>query len=88
MKPTCIFNLGRVARYLSQYKDARNHFEEARALYQKTGYVVGEANCLKSLGDIALELSSFQDVRTVLTKRCRYISKWEISLDKLIAFSA
>ena len=44
-------------------KAARQRYEAALALYRKVGDVLGEANCIKSLGDIALRRSDHEAAR-------------------------
>ena len=44
----------------SDHEGARQRYEQALPLYQKVGDVLGEANCIRSLGDIALERSDHE----------------------------
>ena len=47
----------------SDHDSARQRYEAALPLYQKVGDVLGEANCIKSLGDIALARSDHEGAR-------------------------
>ena len=55
--PPPIFGLASIARGRSDHETAVKRFEEALALYRRIGGVLGEANCIHSLGDIALRRS-------------------------------
>jgi tetratricopeptide (TPR) repeat protein len=47
----------------SDHDGARECYEQALLLYQRVGDVLGEANCIKSLGDIALARSDHDGAR-------------------------
>ena len=51
-------------RQRSDHDTARTHYETARPLYQRVGYLLGEANCIEGLGDIALGRSDHDTART------------------------
>ncbi|MDI3289457.1 tetratricopeptide repeat protein [Polyangium sp. 15x6] len=48
-----LFWLGQSAYGRSDHDAARTRYEEARTLYRTVGAVLGEANCIQRLGDIA-----------------------------------
>ena len=48
----------------SDHDTARTHYEAARPLYQRVGSLLGEANCIQGLGDIALGRSDHDTART------------------------
>ena len=45
----------------SEHEEARARFDEARPLYQRVGSVLAEANCIRSLGDIAMRRSEHEE---------------------------
>jgi tetratricopeptide (TPR) repeat protein len=47
----------------SQHDEARARYEEALPLFRQIGSVLGEANCIQSLGDIALRRSQHDEAR-------------------------
>ena len=47
----------------SDHEGARERYEAALPLYRQVGAVLGEANCIRSLGDIALERSDHEGAR-------------------------
>jgi tetratricopeptide (TPR) repeat protein len=47
----------------SDHDTARAAYEQARPLYEQVGAVVGQANCIKGLGDIALRRSDHDAAR-------------------------
>jgi tetratricopeptide (TPR) repeat protein len=46
-----------MALFHSDFQDARDRYREALSLYRKVGDVLGEANVLQRLGDLAQALS-------------------------------
>jgi tetratricopeptide (TPR) repeat protein len=48
-----------VAWARKDYDRARSRYEEAMPLYRRVGGVMGEANCLQGLGDIALRQKKY-----------------------------
>jgi tetratricopeptide (TPR) repeat protein len=59
----CIWCLGDITLYRSDYDGARLRYETALPLYQKIGNVRGEAHCIFQLGQIALYRSDLQGAR-------------------------
>ncbi len=57
-----LYYLGFFQSMLS-YETAAEHLQKALPLYRRVGSVQGEANCIKSLGDIALERSQPEEAR-------------------------
>ena len=59
--PWLISNLkmfqGDVERMQAQYDAAKIHYEQALSLYKGIGSKLGEANCLRSLGDLSFRIS-------------------------------
>jgi len=49
-------------------RQARAMYEKAQPLYQKVGDVQGEANCIRSLGDVALMRSEYEQARAMYEK--------------------
>jgi tetratricopeptide (TPR) repeat protein len=47
----------------SDLDGARAWFEQALPLYQRAGSVLGEANCIRSLGNIARDRSDHDEAR-------------------------
>jgi tetratricopeptide (TPR) repeat protein len=45
----------------SEHEEARRRYEEALSLYRRVGDVLGEANCMRSLGDIALRRAEHEE---------------------------
>ena len=54
---------GMVASARSDHDGARERYEAALPLYRRVGSVLGEANCIQSLGDIARERSDHDGAR-------------------------
>ncbi|MDF3062716.1 MAG: hypothetical protein K0S06_2825 [Microvirga sp.] len=52
-KANCIQGIGLLARFRSDLNTARERLDEALPLYRNVGAVMGEANCLLILGDLA-----------------------------------
>ena len=52
-----------VLRWRNDYERAIEALLESLKLYQQTGNVLGEANCIRSLGDIALQRSQHDEAR-------------------------
>jgi tetratricopeptide (TPR) repeat protein len=59
-----LFDQALLARTRSNLDTARTLFERAVELYQQVGGVVGEANSILSLGDVAYEQSDYDTART------------------------
>ena len=60
---------------------ARERYEEALPLYRRVGDVLGEANCIQSLGDIALAtLGPRRGPRSDMRRRCRSTDASAMSL--------
>ena len=49
--------------YLSRMLEARERYEEAQPIYHEIGERLGEANCIKSLGDVHLQLAEYRQAR-------------------------
>jgi tetratricopeptide (TPR) repeat protein len=49
-----LYRIGLVAYGRTEYDTAQARYQEAQPLYEQTGNLVGQANCIKGLGDIAL----------------------------------
>ncbi len=47
----------------SDHEGARRLFDEARPMFRQVGAILGEANCIKSLGNIALARSDHEGAR-------------------------
>lgn len=47
----------------SDYETVRSRYEQAEPLYRQVGDVLGEANCIWSLGDLALRHSDHETAR-------------------------
>ena len=56
--------LASACRLLGDHAEAETALAEARALYRRVGSVLGEANCIQRLGDIALRRSDHDAART------------------------
>jgi tetratricopeptide (TPR) repeat protein len=48
----------------SDHDTGRDHYERAMPLYQQVGSVLGEANCIQGLGDIARACSDHDTARS------------------------
>ena len=57
------YRLGDVHRMLAEYAQARERYEEARALYAATGDRLGEANCIQALGDVHRMVAEYAAAR-------------------------
>ncbi len=57
-----LYYLGLV-QYMLSYDTAAEHLQKALPLYRRIGAVLGEANCIRSLGDIALARSQHEEAR-------------------------
>lgn len=57
------YYLGIAFRGQSETARAESSFEKAKKLYREVGAVLGEANCIRSLGDIALARSKHDEAR-------------------------
>jgi tetratricopeptide (TPR) repeat protein len=55
--------LGDALRWLSEYGSAVARLEEGLSLYRAVGNMLGEANCIQSLGEIALRRSDHAEAR-------------------------
>lgn len=55
--------IGNVALYRSAPEVARPPFETALLLYRQNGNVLGEANCLHGLGEVASRLSDYKEAK-------------------------
>ncbi len=60
---TLHYALGGPLRWIPDYETAVSHLEKAIVLYRQVGDVLGEANCIWSLGDIALARSKHGEAR-------------------------
>jgi tetratricopeptide (TPR) repeat protein len=59
-----LFYLADVLKWKPAYEQAVNVLFEALRLYQQVGDIQGEVNCIKRLGDIALERSQYEEARS------------------------
>ena len=58
----------------SDHDGARERYEAALPLYRRVGDVLGEANCIQSLGDIALGARTTTARASATRRRCRSIA--------------
>ncbi|WP_414654226.1 tetratricopeptide repeat protein, partial [Hyalangium sp.] len=49
----------------SRHDEARSLFEQARPLFQQVGSTQGEANCIQSLGELAMARSRHDEARSL-----------------------
>ncbi len=59
-----IYNLAETMRWQSNYEQAAEHLAQALRLYRQMDSVLGEANCIQRLGDIALHRSDHETARS------------------------
>ena len=57
----------------------RPRYEQALPLYRQVGDILGEANCIQSLGDIALERSDHEGARARMSRPSYFIARSETS---------
>ena len=62
--------ISRLAR--SDHTAARDAYEQALPLYRQVGDILGEANCIAGLGDIALERSDYEAARNAYEQALRF----------------
>jgi len=58
-----LFCLAQALEWQYQYDQAVNCLEQAREIYQQTGSILGEANCIKRLGDIESRQSHHEEAQ-------------------------
>jgi tetratricopeptide (TPR) repeat protein len=58
-----VYDLAEALRWQYDYKGAVECLEQALRIYRQVGSVLGEANCIRSLGDIALRRSDHETAR-------------------------
>ena len=58
------YQLAAALTWLTDYDRASDKLEQARANYHAVSNILGEANCIQSLGDIALRRSDHETART------------------------
>ena len=65
---------GRHRARRSDHDGARERYEAALPLYRRVGDVLGEANCILRLGDIALGARTTKGRASAMRRRCRSIA--------------
>jgi tetratricopeptide (TPR) repeat protein len=53
---------------LAEYEPARERYQEALTLFQSVGDRVGQANCIKSLGNLHQGLGEYEPARSATKK--------------------
>lgn len=80
--PATINNIGEVLTKTNRSKEAKHYFEEALAIYEKTGDIIGQIVSLVQLGRLRISNNDLLNARTLLS-RAEILSRRSGSLDYL-----